>query len=169
MDEDNPTTIIRHGQLWFSDGNIVLSTEMDPEPEKSSKISASTPKAPRWHDLDSEDEERPSSEDGDVDFDVVEGTETYNLDLDPHFQLDFESKSPGSSSSTEKKVLLFRVHKSLLSQYSSVFAEMFQMGNNSGMESSSEKYEGVPLISMNDSSRDITRMLEAIYFPLCVI
>ncbi|KLO08182.1 hypothetical protein SCHPADRAFT_835655 [Schizopora paradoxa] len=63
--------------------------------------------------------------------------------------------------------LLFRVHKSQLSNHSKIFNDMFGLGD--GMEQSSEMFQGVPLVHLHDSALDVKIMLAAIYYPLTLI
>jgi len=57
--------------------------------------------------------------------------------------------------------LLFRVHKSLLSDQSEVFASMFELpqGEGNGRE---ELYEGLPLVRLHDTSEEVCALLNAL-------
>jgi len=63
-------------------------------------------------------------------------------------------------------IALFRVHKSQLSLYSKVFDDMFNPSDGPGLEESSESYEGVPLVHLQDPAMDVLSMLNSIYSPM---
>lgn len=66
--------------------------------------------------------------------------------------------------------IVFRVHQTMLSMHSPVFADMLalqptvQAGN---MDTDIDKFEGVSLVRMPDSAEDLEAMLKALYFGWC--
>jgi hypothetical protein len=66
-----------------------------------------------------------------------------------------------ASGSTQR----FRVHKSYLSQQSPVFEDMFSLPPASP-ETVDEIYDGVTLVRMQDSAKDVASLLRALYDPL---
>ncbi len=74
---------------------------------------------------------------------------------------------------------LFKVHKSFLSSYSSVFRDMFELPNvdgsiagqsESGAGIVSEMLEGLPLVILaGDKGEDVVHLLRAIYERRCVL
>ncbi|KAG2130314.1 uncharacterized protein EDB93DRAFT_1094950 [Suillus bovinus] len=56
---------------------------------------------------------------------------------------------------------VFRVHQSLLSHYSTVFADMLSLP----LEQEAETYDDVPLVCLPDNAEEIESLLKAIYFP----
>ncbi|KAF9488286.1 hypothetical protein BDN71DRAFT_519296 [Pleurotus eryngii] len=59
-------------------------------------------------------------------------------------------------------VIYFRVHQSLLSRDSAVFADMFTVGSAASTEN---MYDGVPLIEVQDKAKHLRGFLKAIYEP----
>ncbi|KAF4568121.1 hypothetical protein EYR40_010484 [Pleurotus pulmonarius] len=59
-------------------------------------------------------------------------------------------------------IVYFRVHQSLLSRTSTVFADMFTVGSAS---STDDLYDGVPLIAVQDKAEYLRGFLKAIYEP----
>lgn len=66
-----------------------------------------------------------------------------------------------AKSATDSNVVqLFRVSKSILSDHSLVFKDIFSIGRNS----KNEEFDGVPMVHMKeDASEDLAGLLEAIY------
>ncbi len=72
---------------------------------------------------------------------------------------------------------LFKVHKSLLSQHSSVFRDMFELpnidssiANQSSAGMASESYEGLPLVTLvGDKGEDVAHLLRAVFDRECFI
>lgn len=63
-----------------------------------------------------------------------------------------------------RKHVVFRVHQSVLSLHSPVFASMFTLPPPSNT-SERELYDGVPLVRMYDHSSDLSELLRALYHP----
>ncbi|KLO13576.1 hypothetical protein SCHPADRAFT_355239 [Schizopora paradoxa] len=63
------------------------------------------------------------------------------------------------------QTVLFRVHKSLLSDESEVFESMFSIPVGEG-DTHFEKYEGLPLVRLQDSAEDVESLLNALRDPL---
>ncbi|KAG2028836.1 hypothetical protein BDR03DRAFT_882568 [Suillus americanus] len=57
--------------------------------------------------------------------------------------------------------IVFRVHQSILSHYSTVFADMLTMPP----AREAETYDGVPLVCLPDNAEEIESLLKAIYLP----
>lgn len=70
-----------------------------------------------------------------------------------------------TTSPSEDEIHLFRCHKSVLCKHSTVFSRMFGEDNYVCVRRS-EEYEGVPVISMPDSSSDVDALLNMLYDPL---
>ena len=70
-----------------------------------------------------------------------------------------------TTSPSEDEIHLFRCHKSVLSKHSVVFADMFELGGYVCVRRS-EEYDGVPVISIPDSSADVDALLGMLYDPL---
>lgn len=68
------------------------------------------------------------------------------------------------------KTVFFRIHRSLLSDESEVFASMFSLpseeGDLEGEERHVETYEGIPLVRLPDSSEDVESLLNSLRDPL---
>ncbi len=75
-----------------------------------------------------------------------------------------------ADSAQKTSTLLFRVHKSLLSEQSEVFASMFEIpqGEHVG-DSQVDLYEGLPLVRLPDTSEEVCAVLDALRNPLCVL
>lgn len=58
----------------------------------------------------------------------------------------------------------FQVHKSILAKQSSVFADLFTLPQGPG----AEEYEGVPIVRLTDSYRDVRSLLCLFYDPVYV-
>lgn len=56
---------------------------------------------------------------------------------------------------------IFKVHKSLLAKHSPVFRDMFTLP----CPTSDETYEGLPVVAMPDSFRDLCDLLRVLYDP----
>lgn len=67
------------------------------------------------------------------------------------------------------ELVLFRVHKSVLAKYSRVFEDMLSLSDDAASEDASERYDGVPLVAMTDTSDELRTMLEMLYDPLCAL
>lgn len=65
---------------------------------------------------------------------------------------------------TDNVLLLFRVHRSILSCHSEVFRDMFTVGSPQSNES--EFYDGLPLVCLaNDNYKDAESLVWALYDP----
>lgn len=71
--------------------------------------------------------------------------------------------SEGSTTDGARRLVLFRVHKGVLSRQSQVFADMF--GLPPEVENASDIYDGAPLVEMPDSVEDVESMLQVLYDP----
>lgn len=75
--------------------------------------------------------------------------------------------------STDKSpASLFRVHKSLLSGHSEVFASMFeipQCDSENGGRCQVELYEGLPVVRLSDTEEEVCALLDALRNPLYVV
>lgn len=69
--------------------------------------------------------------------------------------------------SPEKHIYnMFRVHKSILSTNSGVLSALFGPSRQTNLlESSSEKYDGLPVMDMQDNAKDLEDFLRALYIP----
>ena len=83
----------------------------------------------------------------------------------PHDRLYFEDGNLviRSSEDVERKATLFRVHKGVLALNSSVFAGMFTLPD-AGRDVQ-ESYDGVPLVKLTDSAKDLEGLLSVLYDP----
>jgi hypothetical protein len=70
-----------------------------------------------------------------------------------------------TTSPSEDEIHLFKCHKSVLSKHSDVFAGMFETGGFVCVRRSDE-YEGVPVISLPDTTADVDALLSMLYDPL---
>ncbi len=70
-------------------------------------------------------------------------------------------------SSKDSSTVLFRVHRSLLSDQSEVFASMFELPQGEG-SCHIEYYDGLPLVRLPDMSEDVVALLDVLRDPLCV-
>lgn len=75
-----------------------------------------------------------------------------------------------------QEVVLFRVHKSILSKHSQVFADMFSLPDvpslsESGDENltANETYSNVPVVYLSDTAEKVRDVLSILYDPLRVI
>ncbi|KZV62348.1 hypothetical protein PENSPDRAFT_692599 [Peniophora sp. CONT] len=59
----------------------------------------------------------------------------------------------------------FRVHKSLLGMNSVFFRDLFGGDSSSVFDASSEQYEGLPVMDMQDDPKDLEDFLRALYIP----
>lgn len=63
-----------------------------------------------------------------------------------------------------EKTYFFKCHKSTLSKQSSVFSDMFTFPPSEEQE----KFDGVPLVHLHDSSEDVESLLKYLYDPTYV-
>ncbi|KDQ58407.1 hypothetical protein JAAARDRAFT_68904 [Jaapia argillacea MUCL 33604] len=63
--------------------------------------------------------------------------------------------------STDESLVAYRVHRSLLSAHSEVFADLFTVPS----PAVPEKYDGVPLVKLSDNAQDMEHFLNCIYVP----
>jgi len=68
-------------------------------------------------------------------------------------------------SSKDSSTILFRVHRSLLSDQSEVFASMFELPQGEG-SCHIEYYDGLPLVRLPDTSEDVVALLDVLRDPL---
>ena len=61
---------------------------------------------------------------------------------------------------------LFKVHQSTLSIHSSVINDMLRLPLSE--DSSSDMYDGAPLVEFTEDPKDVEIFLNVFYFPLCV-
>lgn len=73
----------------------------------------------------------------------------------------------GAVDSGKTTTTLFRIHRSLLSDQSEVFACMFSLPQGEG-NFQIESYEGLPLVRLHDTSEDLTALLDVLRDSLCV-
>lgn len=67
-------------------------------------------------------------------------------------------------------VHLYRVHKSVLSRYSKVFKEMFEIPTGDSDAANTERWEDVPIVRMaGDTDEGVCLLLKALYGMKCVI
>lgn len=81
----------------------------------------------------------------------------------PDGNIVLEATSELDNPDVSRRVVLFRVHKSVLSRQSEVFADMFGLPASSA--SASESYDGVPVVELPDSAEDVESLLEVLYDP----
>ncbi len=65
------------------------------------------------------------------------------------------------------RTILFRVHKSILSDQSDVFATMFGLPQGQ-RDGDIELYDGLPLVRLPDAAEEVEGLLNALRDPLCV-
>ncbi|KAH8113883.1 hypothetical protein DFH11DRAFT_1743985 [Phellopilus nigrolimitatus] len=63
------------------------------------------------------------------------------------------------------RVIMFRVHKSILALQSQIFADMFSLPSPDGSQDADDNYDGIPVVSMPDSAEEIECMLNVLYNP----
>ncbi len=69
-------------------------------------------------------------------------------------------------SSDKNRTVLFRIHKSLLSDQSGVFETMFGLPVPQDQENvEAESYEGLPLVRMPDTAEQVEALLNALRCP----
>ena len=66
---------------------------------------------------------------------------------------------------SEPKIVLYRVHKSLLALHSPIFRSMFDASSPSAGD---DTYDGVPVVDMPDKAYDVQLLLDGIYAPTYV-
>lgn len=59
--------------------------------------------------------------------------------------------------------IFFKIHQSMLSKHSAVFADMFSLPASS--VSATEVYDGAPLVHLQDDAKDVKQFLRVIYDP----
>lgn len=72
-----------------------------------------------------------------------------------------------------QEVVLFRVHKSILSKHSQVFADMFSLPDVPSLSESvdenltaNETYSNVPVVNLSDTAEQVRDVLSILYDPL---
>ena len=74
----------------------------------------------------------------------------------------------GAVDSKKTATTLFRVHRTLLTDQSEVFASMFSLPQ--GEEScQTDSYEGLPFVQLPDTSEEVAVLLDALRDPMYVI
>lgn len=68
-----------------------------------------------------------------------------------------------SANDSEDNLIFFKVHQSMLSKHSTVFADMFSLPESS--VNASEVYDGAPLVHLQDDAKDLKQFLSVIYDP----
>ncbi len=63
----------------------------------------------------------------------------------------------------------FCVHKSMLARQSQVFRDMLDLGTDGSASIGGELYEGLPLVALEESAKDLEDILQALYDPWFVI
>ncbi|KAI0314650.1 hypothetical protein OF83DRAFT_1063460, partial [Amylostereum chailletii] len=58
----------------------------------------------------------------------------------------------------------YKVHKSTLALHATFFRDLFD-GPQTAFDTASERYDGVPVMDMQDAAEDVEDFLKAIYFP----
>lgn len=72
-------------------------------------------------------------------------------------------------SQDKTRAVVFRVHKSLLTEQSEVFESMFAVPQGDGeSDGHVESYEGLPLVRMPDTAEEVGELLNALRDPLYV-
>ncbi|KAI5119034.1 hypothetical protein M0805_001857 [Coniferiporia weirii] len=73
------------------------------------------------------------------------------------------NNTPDGSDTSAPQTLLFRVHRSILMENSDIFRDMLELPESpSGVN---EKYDGVPVVQMPDSAKEIEDILKVFYRP----
>ena len=65
---------------------------------------------------------------------------------------------------TTKAIVLFRIHKFMLSRWSQVFADMFALPTNPQVQVN-ETYDDVAVVEMADDAGDLEKLLGVLYDP----
>jgi len=73
-----------------------------------------------------------------------------------------------ANSAETGKTLLFRVHKSVLSRQSDVFAGLFSLPDTSANYGGLDDVNDIPIVHLTDDAEGITELLNVLYNPLCV-
>ncbi|KLO13577.1 hypothetical protein SCHPADRAFT_873836 [Schizopora paradoxa] len=73
-----------------------------------------------------------------------------------------------ATNADKSSTILFCIHRSSLTRRSEVFESMFTLPGAEG-ETTSEKYEDLPLVRMPDSAEEVEALLNAIYDPYPVL
>lgn len=68
-----------------------------------------------------------------------------------------------SANDSEGNLVFFKVHQSMLSKHSTVFADMFSLPAFS--VSVTDVYDGAPLVHLQDDIEDLSRSLRVFYDP----
>lgn len=71
-------------------------------------------------------------------------------------------------SSEDKTTYVFKCYKGLLSKHSPVFRDLLTLPQPSNADSE-DSYEGLPLITLTDSYKDVKQLLQLLYYPRCVV
>lgn len=87
----------------------------------------------------------------------------------PSLWLDDGNIIISARSAETKKIHLFRVHKSVLSRQSDVFAGLFALPDSAANYGGSDDVSDVPIVHLQDDAEGITDLLNLLYNPLCVI
>ena len=70
-----------------------------------------------------------------------------------------------SHEASEPRIVLYRVHKSLLALHSSVFRGMFDVSSPGAGD---DFYDGLPVVDMPDKAYEVHLLLDSIYAPTYV-
>lgn len=97
---------------------------------------------------------------------MANGQETHTAELflrDPRLYSE-DGNIVLSAKDARDRTVYFRLHKSILAKHSPIFADMFALPP----VSTSDVYEGVPLVEMPDDADTLRRLIALLYDPQCV-
>ena len=77
--------------------------------------------------------------------------------------------SAKSASGETNRIQLFRVHKSLLSRQSDVFAGLFSLPDTPANYGGPDDVSDIPVVQLQDDAEGIADLLNILYNPLCVV
>ncbi|KAI0316049.1 hypothetical protein OF83DRAFT_1128934 [Amylostereum chailletii] len=69
-----------------------------------------------------------------------------------------------TSSDDGRTLTLYKVHKFTLAYHSTFFRDLFD-GPQTAFDTASERYDGLPVLDMQDAAQDVDDFLKAIYLP----